>query len=245
MRRPEPQQRHAAVDVPEVVVGVRDVQLAPVLAAVVVAVPDQRGFEVVVEQRVADRQPVAAVAEVRQAVVVVFPRGEVGGEVAVVDPDVAGLLHADGVAAGVAGAHLGDRQVADDHVVGGAEEEAKARDGGGGVQAQDGFVGADADFLGSRDLAFDVDGYGGRFVFDGRGEIGVGGDGDDFAAGAAGCAAVLGWGVSWVGVRVWLRSRAMLRLDLLGCRSVDRLSIFYWKETYYKMLADSFNTSLL
>jgi hypothetical protein len=52
----EAEQRHAAVDVLPVVISVCDAQLALVLGAVAVAVPDERGLEVIVEVRVADGQ---------------------------------------------------------------------------------------------------------------------------------------------------------------------------------------------
>lgn len=108
MRSAETQQRHAAVDVLPVVVSVGDAQLALVFAAVVIAVADERGLEVVVEVRVADGQVVRAVAEVCQAVVVVFARGQVGAEIEVVQPDVGGRLDADCISARVAGLDFAD-----------------------------------------------------------------------------------------------------------------------------------------
>jgi hypothetical protein len=52
VRSTEAEQRHAAVDVLPVVVGVRDAQLALVLGAVAVAVADERGLEMVVKVHV-------------------------------------------------------------------------------------------------------------------------------------------------------------------------------------------------
>ena len=177
MRSAETQQRHAAVDVLEVVVGVRDAQLALVLAAVVVAVADQRGLVVVVEVRVADGQVVGAVAEVRQAVVEVLARVLVGAQVQVVEPDVGRGLHADGVAACVAGGDFADGEVLDDDVLCIADKQAKACEAGGGVDAEDGLVAADANLCAAGDLALDVD-DGCGVVFDCGGEGSVCGDCD-------------------------------------------------------------------
>jgi hypothetical protein len=173
----EAEQRHAAVDVLPVVVSVCDAQLALVLGAVAVAVPDERGFEVIVEVRVADGQVIRSMAEVCQTVVVVFARNLVRAQVKVVEPDVSRGLHADGVAAGVAGADFADRYVTDDDVFGVADEEAEACEAGRRVEAEDGFVAANANFLGAGDFAFDVDGRCGCvFVVDCGEELGVGAD---------------------------------------------------------------------
>lgn len=183
----EAEQGHAAVDVLEVVVGVSDAELALVLGAVAVAVADKGCLEVVVEVGVADGQVVSAVAEVGQAVVVVLARGQVGGQVKVVKPHIGRLLDANGVAAGVAGLDLADGQVADDHVLGLADKETEAGDSGGGVDAENRLVAADADFGGAGDLALDIDGDC-RFILgvDSSDELVVGANSDDLAAGAAG-----------------------------------------------------------
>ena len=185
MRSAEPQQRLAAVDVLPVVIRVRDPQVALILATIVVTVPHKRSLKVIVEVSVANSQIIRAMAEIRKSVVEVFVVGLVGAEVQVVQPDVGRGLHADGVAAGVARGHFADGDVADDDVFRVAHEEPEAGQGGGGVQAEEGFVAADADFGAAGDLAFDVDG-GGDVVFDGGGEVGVGAHCDGFAAGAAG-----------------------------------------------------------
>lgn len=177
MRSTKAQQRHAAVDVLEVVVGVRDAQLALVLAAVVVAVADERGLVVVVEVRVADGQVVGAVAEVREPVVEVLARVLVGAQVQVVEPDVGRGLHADGVAAGIAGWDFADGEVLDDDVLRIADKQAKACEARGGVDAEDGLVAADADLCAAGDLALDVD-DGCGVVFDCGGEGSVCGDCD-------------------------------------------------------------------
>lgn len=88
----------ARVAVEPEVVGVGDGQVSGVLGAVVVAVAHQRGFPVVVQEGVGDGDKVGGVGDVDEAVVEVFAAVEVGGEVAVVDPDVGGFVDADGVA---------------------------------------------------------------------------------------------------------------------------------------------------
>lgn len=52
----------------------------------------------VVQEGVGDGDEVGGVGDVDEAVVEVFAAVEVGGEVAVVDPDVGGFVDADGVA---------------------------------------------------------------------------------------------------------------------------------------------------
>jgi hypothetical protein len=117
------------------------------------------------------------VAEICQAVVEVFAGVLIGAEVQVVEPDVGRGLHADGVAACVAGGDFADGDVADDDVLCVADEEAEACQARGGVEAEDGLVAADADFGSARDLAFDVD-CGCGVIFDRGGEGGVGADCD-------------------------------------------------------------------
>ena len=68
----------------------------------------------VVNVRVGDGDPLAAVVDVDQAVVVVLAVVHVARNVAVVDPDVGGGLDGDGVAVG--GEDLGNGQVAHDDV---------------------------------------------------------------------------------------------------------------------------------
>lgn len=185
MSRAEAQQRLTAVDVLEVVVGVRDAQLALILGTVVITVANERGLEVIVEVSIANSQVIRPMAEIRQPVVKVLVVRLIGAEIQVVEPDVSRGLHADGVAARVAGRHFADGQVADDHVFGVADEQPEACEPGGGVGAQEGLVAADADFGAAGDFAFDDNG-GGGVVFDGGGEGGIGGYCDGFAAGSAG-----------------------------------------------------------
>lgn len=80
----------ARVDVEPVVVVLGHAEVAGVLGAVGVGVPDQRGLPVVVDVAVGDGDEVGGVGEVDQAVVEVFVVVAVGGEVDVVDPDVGG-----------------------------------------------------------------------------------------------------------------------------------------------------------
>jgi hypothetical protein len=187
VRSAEAKQRLAAVDVLPVIISVSDVQFAFVLGAVAIAVAHKGGLEMVVEVRVADGQVIRAMAEIRQTIVVVFARSLIRAQVQVVEPNVCGGLHADCVAAGVAGADFADGYVADYDVFGVADEEAEACEAGRGVEAEDRFVASDADFLGAGDFAFDVDGGGGCvFVVDRGEEFGVGADGDCFASSSAG-----------------------------------------------------------
>lgn len=128
----------AGADVAPVVVVVGDVQLARVLVGVGVGVADERVLVVVVEVDVGDGDVVGAVRDVEQAVVEVLVGREVAGQVAVVDPDVGGAVDGDGVATGV-GLDLGDGQVADDDVLGVADEETDTLEAGVGVNAEDGL----------------------------------------------------------------------------------------------------------
>jgi hypothetical protein len=143
------------------------------------------------EVSIANSQKIRPMAEIRQPIIEILIMRLIRAEVQVVQPNVSRGLHADGVAAGIAGRHLADGQVANDNVFGVADEQPEAGEARGGVGAQDGLVAADADFGGAGDLAFDDD-RGGDVVFDGGGEGGVGGDCDGFAAGSAS----LGWWVS-------------------------------------------------
>jgi hypothetical protein len=103
-----------------------------------------------------DRHVVSAVGEVGKTVVVVLAVLKVGGKVAVVDPDVLGLLDANGIA--LALGDLADGQVLDDDVLGLLDEQAGANDLGLGVLAQDGLVAAHADLVDvALESAFDPD----------------------------------------------------------------------------------------
>jgi hypothetical protein len=82
----------ARVDVVPVVVVLGDAEVAGVLGAVGVGVPDEGRLPVVVDVAVGDGDEVGGVGEVDQAVVVVLVVVTVGGEVDVVDPDVVGQL---------------------------------------------------------------------------------------------------------------------------------------------------------
>jgi len=56
------------------------------------------GTYVVVEIGIRDRNPIARMGNIEQPIVVVFPVGHIGREVAVVDPDISRVLKADSVA---------------------------------------------------------------------------------------------------------------------------------------------------
>ena len=173
----EAQEGHAALDIGPEVVGVGDVEVASVFGAVAVVMTDERCLVVVVEVRVADGQVVGAVAEVREPVVEVLARVLVGAQVQVVQPDVGRGLHADGVAACVAGGDFADGEVLDDDILRIANKQAKACEARGGVDAEDGLVAADANLCAAGDLALDVD-DGCGVVFDCGGEGSVCGDCD-------------------------------------------------------------------
>ena len=146
----------ARVDVCPPVVGKGDAQVALILSLVLVRVADQRRLEVVVEVGVRHRHKVGAVHHVQQAVVVVLAVVLVRRQVAVVDPHVARALDRDGVA--VLGLHLGDPQVAYNHVFGHADEQAVGEKRSVPVLAQNRLVGADACFPGCvDDSAYDDD----------------------------------------------------------------------------------------
>lgn len=69
----------------------------------------------VVEEGVGDGDPVGAVVDVKETVIVVLAVLHVRREVAVIDPDILGGLDVDGIAAG--GLDLLDGEVADDDVL--------------------------------------------------------------------------------------------------------------------------------
>ena len=103
-----------------------------------------------------DGHVISAVGEVGKTVVVVLAVLKVGGKVAVVDPDVLGLLDANGIA--LALGDLADGQVLDDDVLGLLDEQAGANDLGLGILAQNGLVAAHADLIDvALEGAFDPD----------------------------------------------------------------------------------------
>ncbi len=119
--------------------------MAGVLVAVAVGVADEGGLEMIVEEVVGEGDEVGAVGDVKQAVVEVLVLVPVGGQVAVVDPDVLGRLDADSVA--VRGGDLEDLHVAQDDVVGLVDVEADALDRAAGL-AVDGLIRGDTDLRG-------------------------------------------------------------------------------------------------
>ncbi|CAF3641856.1 unnamed protein product, partial [Fusarium graminearum] len=136
-----------------VVVGVGDVESTSVLSSVAVGVADKRSLMVVVEVGVGDGDPVGSVGDIEETIKEVLVLGEVGGQLAVVDPDVGGLLDADGVAVG--SDNVLDGQVADDDVLLLVDVEADVleRSTSG---TDDGLVGLDTDLVVTGELALDV-----------------------------------------------------------------------------------------
>lgn len=82
---------------------------------------------VVVEVGVGDGNPVSSVGDVEEAVKVVLASAQVSRKVAVVDPDIGGLVDSDGIT--VFGKDLGNLEVAEDDVALTADVESHAGDG--------------------------------------------------------------------------------------------------------------------
>jgi hypothetical protein len=103
-----------------------------------------------------DGDIVDAVREVGETIVVVLAIVKVRGEIAVIDPDVLGLLNSNGIALTLR--NLADSQILDDDVLGLLDEETGANDLGVGVLAQDRLVAAHANLVDvSLKRAFDPD----------------------------------------------------------------------------------------
>ena len=127
--------------------------------------------------------------EVGKTIVVVLAMRKIRRKIAVVDPDVLGLLDGDSVTTILV--DLAEAHVLDDDVLGSLDEETGADELAVGVLAQDGLVAADLDLLAALDGALDVDDRG-LVVLDGRDELVVALDGDRRAASTTGRAAILG-----------------------------------------------------
>lgn len=145
------------VDVVPVVVSIGDVELALVLAGVAVRVSDKGRLVVVVEEGVGDGNPVRAVVDVKETIVVVLAVVLVRRQVAVVNPDVGGGLDVDGIAVG--GLDLGDGKVADDDVGNTLDIQTNARELST-AGTDNGGVGGHLDLGSTRDGALDVDDLG-------------------------------------------------------------------------------------
>lgn len=136
----------------------------------------------VVDVAVGDGDPVRAVGDIDEAIVGVLAVVERRGEVAVVDPDVLGVLDTDGVAVGVL--DLLDLHVADDDVLLVLDVEANAAKLGT-RGTDDGLVGGHADLVAAGDGAPDND-VALAAGFGSLGELGQGRDGSGRAALSAG-----------------------------------------------------------
>lgn len=73
----------SAANVQPVVVVLSDVEMPGVFSSIIIAVPDEGGFVVIVEVGVGDCYPFRCVGDVDESVVVVFIVGEVGVQLAV------------------------------------------------------------------------------------------------------------------------------------------------------------------
>ena len=94
---------------------------------------------------VGDSDPIAAMVDIKEPVIVILAVGHIRRKIAVVDPDVLRLLDSDSVAAVLV--DLAEAQVLDDDVLGLLDQEAGADELAGGVLAEDGLVAANADLL--------------------------------------------------------------------------------------------------
>lgn len=95
-----PQARGSGADIEPIVVVLRDVQVTGILRRVVVAVANEGRLPVIMQIRIGDGDPLTGVGDVDQSIVVVFAVGEVGVELAVVNPDVGRLLDSDTITVG-------------------------------------------------------------------------------------------------------------------------------------------------
>ena len=177
--------RAAGVDVGPAVVGVGDGQVAGVLARVGVGVSDERALPVVVEEGVGEGDPVGGVGDIEEAVVVVLADVQVALEVDVVDPDVGGLVDANGVT--VVGVDAGNGEVADNNVGDATNVQADTLEGGAAGAAHNGLIGGRPDAAGAGEAALEDDN--GRAVSLGGlaegGKIADGGGGAPRSAGGA------------------------------------------------------------
>jgi hypothetical protein len=82
MTSSKPQTGRSAANVQPVVVMLGNMEMSCVLGAVAIAVPDERGFKVIVKVRVRNRYPLGCVSYVYESIVVIFAVVEVGGELA-------------------------------------------------------------------------------------------------------------------------------------------------------------------
>lgn len=144
----------AGTNVGPTVVGVGDVESALVLGGVAVRVANKRGLVVVVEVGVGDGDPVRGVGDVEEAVEEVLVLGEVGRELTVVNPDVSGLLDANGIT--VLSNNVLDGKVANNDVLLLVDVETDVLERSAS-STNDGLVRLDTDLVVAGDLALDVD----------------------------------------------------------------------------------------
>lgn len=173
------------------VVGVGNVEGAGILIGVAVRVANKRVLVVVVEVGVGHGNPVGGVGNVKETIVVVLAAVPVGGEVAVVDPDVGGGLDTNGIA--IVGDNLGNGKVTDDDVGDVLDVETDSNQRGAGV-ANNGLVRANADLGAAGNLALDNNDVG-LVSLGSRAKLGERGDSGGGATRAASSSAV-GAGVS-------------------------------------------------
>jgi len=177
-----------------VVVGVGDVESTSVLISVAVRVTDQRSLVVVVEVSVGDGNPVRSVGNIKKTIIEVLVLGEIRGQLAVVDPDVGGLLDTDGITVG--SNDVLDGEVTNDDVLLLVDVKTNVVERSTG-SSDDGLVRLDADLVVAGDLTLDVD----DLLLVGLGSLAELGEGRDSHGSSSGttCGASVLCGVANVG----------------------------------------------
>lgn len=145
----------------------------------------------VMDIAVGDSDPVRSMRDVDKAIVVILVVVDVGRYINMVNPDVGRCLNADRVA--ISSQNLGDLQVLDDDVLGLVDVQTHTSEGGAGISADNGLVGANVDLCGTSDRALDIDdlGRGVCFLADGSSEFRQGRYGSGGTAFSTRSAAVL------------------------------------------------------
>lgn len=168
------------------VVGVGNVESAGILISIAVRVANKRVLVVIVEVGVRHGNPVGGVGNIEETIVEVLAVVSVGGEVAVVDPDVGGGLDANGIA--IISNNLGDGKVTDDDVGDVLDVETDSNQRGASV-TNNGLVRANADLGAAGDLALDNNDVG-LISLGSRAELGERGNSGGGATRAASSSAV-------------------------------------------------------
>jgi hypothetical protein len=78
-------------------------------------VTNEGRLPVVVDIRIGDGDPVTAVSDINQTIIVVLIVGEIGGDIDVINPDVVRCLDSNGIT--VCCKNLGDGDVSENHIL--------------------------------------------------------------------------------------------------------------------------------